>query len=656
MYQELKTRLEAHLRDVLKAKYDLSVENIPLETPPDLKFGELATPIAFELARKLRKAPKVIAQEIVAELGTPRGFSSFEIAGAGYINAYLDRTVAVRLMTSGEDSQPAKSDIHALVEHTSINPNKAAHIGHLRNAILGDTFARLLAATLQSRLRVGVQNYIDNTGVQVADVVVGFVHLEKNSLADVVELLIEIWNQSSASTSTAGISTPASRSGTSTGTDRENAAASSSASTPCTDLEHGGNETADDCAISSRLAVLRRHLETMQRLGIEYDFLPRECEILSLHFWDAGPHTHDRERRPLPGDRRQEQRLLGHAPGRHRERQRGRRPGRRRQGHRPLQRHRHLRRQRHRLPPLEVRLLPGKDFGYQKFYDIPDAITSAGSRSRHTARAANHPHFGDADAIYNVIDSRADRPAEQRHRGPPRHGLHRRRRTTTPTSPTRWSPSRRAAPSSSATTISDEDQRPSLHRSQRPQGLRRQSRRPHRQAHRRRAGPKSTPATRISRDEPSVTIAKQIAVGALRYFMLRFTRNTVIAFDFKDALSFEGETGPYVQYAIVRAATSSARSIITEAALAHLPASETLALSLNGETAPACGRPGSRRPPHCDARPVHRHRRARATSPNTPSSSRSNSTTSTTSTTCSTRRTPNAGCSCWPQPPSPCVN
>ena len=100
MYQELKNRLESHLRDVLKAKYDLTVETIPLETPPDLKFGELATPIAFELARKLRKAPKVIAQEIVAELGTPRGFASFEIAGAGYINAHLDRVVAVRMMTS----------------------------------------------------------------------------------------------------------------------------------------------------------------------------------------------------------------------------------------------------------------------------------------------------------------------------------------------------------------------------------------------------------------------------------------------------------------------------------------------------------------------------------------------------------------------------
>ena len=69
-----------------------------------------------------------------------------------------------------------------IVEHTNINPNKAAHIGHLRNAVLGDTFVRMLRAAGQA---VEVQNYIDNTGVQVADVVVGFHYLEKKTPADV---------------------------------------------------------------------------------------------------------------------------------------------------------------------------------------------------------------------------------------------------------------------------------------------------------------------------------------------------------------------------------------------------------------------------------------------------------------------------------------
>src|SRR5579863_9773077 len=281
VYQELKNRLESHLRDVLKARYDIAVESIPLETPPDLKFGELATPIAFELARKLRKAPKVIAQEIVESLGTPKGFASFEIAGAGYINAHLDRVVAVRMMTSGEDSETAKSEIHALVEHTSINPNKAAHIGHLRNAILGDTFVRLLRAAGR---QVAVQNYIDNTGVQVADVVVGFLYLEKKSLAEVRTLIEDLelhfqrvdfycWDLY-ARTSQWYTS----------GTNEENEERKKLRYATLHEIEQGGNETAAVADLIST-AVLKRHLETMLRLGIEYDFLPRESEILHLNFW-----------------------------------------------------------------------------------------------------------------------------------------------------------------------------------------------------------------------------------------------------------------------------------------------------------------------------------------------------------------------------------
>ena len=72
-----------------------------------------------------------------------------------------------------------------MVEHTSINPNKAAHIGHVRNAVLGDTFVRILKAAGD---RVEVQNYIDNTGVQVADVVVGFMHIEKMDLDQIKAL------------------------------------------------------------------------------------------------------------------------------------------------------------------------------------------------------------------------------------------------------------------------------------------------------------------------------------------------------------------------------------------------------------------------------------------------------------------------------------
>src|SRR6202044_2118789 len=140
---------------------------------------------AFELARRLKRSPRAIAGELVADLMPLEGFASFAVAGAGYINGKLDRQAAAKLIAR-DDTQEEQSHLHSLVEHTSINPNKAAHVGHLRNAILGDTFVRLLKASGQ---KVDVQNYIDNTGVQVADIVVGFLHLEKLSLADVQALM-----------------------------------------------------------------------------------------------------------------------------------------------------------------------------------------------------------------------------------------------------------------------------------------------------------------------------------------------------------------------------------------------------------------------------------------------------------------------------------
>ncbi len=180
--------------------------------------------------------------------------------------------------------------VHALVEHTCINPNKAAHIGHLRNAILGDTFVRLLRA---AGYKVDVQNYIDNTGVQVADVVVGFLHLEEEIAAEVRALSTECVRAATvrppaASTTTAGTLYARTSQWYANWepTRRIQPRARSCASTRCTLIEQGGNETAEIADLIST-AVLRRHLETMLRLGIEYDFLPRESEILHLKFWDA---------------------------------------------------------------------------------------------------------------------------------------------------------------------------------------------------------------------------------------------------------------------------------------------------------------------------------------------------------------------------------
>jgi arginyl-tRNA synthetase len=282
MYLEQQKLLASHVRAFLREKYQLDVPNIVIDQPPNVEMGEFALPLSFELAKRLRRAPRKIAEEIVAELPLPKGFEKFEVAGAGYINARLKRDTAAHALASGTTIGAAS---HAgegaanvsgkiLVEHTSINPNKAAHIGHLRNAILGDTFVRLLRSAGHA---VDIQNYIDNTGVQVADVVVGFAQLEKKSKQEVAELIattprfdyycwdvyarVSQWYEQ----------------------DKERLKLRLAALHA---IERGSNETAEIAELIST-AVLRRHLETMDRLDIEYDFLPRESEILHLHFWDA---------------------------------------------------------------------------------------------------------------------------------------------------------------------------------------------------------------------------------------------------------------------------------------------------------------------------------------------------------------------------------
>jgi len=138
------------------------------EQPKQPSFGEIAVPAAFQLARQLKKPPKAIAAELSAAVGSIEGVSAIEIAGNGYLNLRLDRGYYAAGLLAGDATAVAPADGKIIVEHTNINPNKAAHIGHLRNAILGDTFVRMLRATQRN---VEVQNYIDNTGVQVADVV-----------------------------------------------------------------------------------------------------------------------------------------------------------------------------------------------------------------------------------------------------------------------------------------------------------------------------------------------------------------------------------------------------------------------------------------------------------------------------------------------------
>ena len=536
MYRHLERRLAQQIRDFLRRSYDLDLPKIVIEQPPRVELGEYALPLAFELAKKLRKPPRKIAEEIVAGIGPIDGFERLELAGAGYINARVKREWLAAALAADEKPKVDIPTGKVLVEHSSINPNKAAHIGHLRNAILGDTFVRLLHFAGRE---VDVQNYIDNTGVQVADVIVGFLRIEKKSRAEVEELTRQPRFDYYCWDLYAQVSRWYDQDKQNRDTRQQVLHA----------LEEGGNETAAIADLIS-IAVLRRHLETMDRLDIEYDFLPRESEILHLHFWDAafaklkdsgvlsfesegknkGCWVMRRGKVSTPKDvenaevAEEDQKVIVRSNGT--------------VGYVGKDIAYHL---------WKFGLL-GRDFGYRKFYRYPNGhdcwISTANGES-------NHPHFGDVAEIYNVIDARqaeAQNTVVEALRG---LGYNQQADHYTHFSYEMVALTPRCA-AGLGYQLSDEDKTRSYIEVSGRKGF----------------GVKADdlidsliasakkevdPRHPQLSDAERMTIATQIAVGALRYFMLKFTKPSVIAFDFKEALSFEGETGPYAQYAVVRA-------------------------------------------------------------------------------------------------------
>ena len=553
MYRHLQRNLATRVREFLRRQYDLEFANVQIEQPPNVELGEYALPLAFELAKKLRKAPKKIAQEIADGMGAIPEIERIEVAGAGYINVRVNRAKMATAVGADEKPPIQIPAGKVLVEHTSINPNKAAHVGNLRNAILGDTFVRLLHAAGRT---VDVQNYIDNTGVQVADVVVGFLHIERKSTAEIEALTkvprfdyycwdlyarVSQWYEA----------------------DKENR---NRRAEVLHDLEAGGNEMASIAELVAT-AVLRRHLETMDRLDIQYDFLPRESEILHLHFWAAA------------FERLKDEGVLSFET-------RGKNKGcwvMRRAGVAPK-----VAESAASVATLEgmpedpegspteiaeedqkviVRSngtvgyvgkdiayhmwkfgLLGKDFAYRKFHRYAsgqDCWISA------IEGDSEHPHFGDVAEIYNVIDARqseAQNTVIEALRG---LGHSEKANHYTHFSYEMVALTPRCA-EELGYQLSDEDKGRSYIEVSGRKGF----------------GVKAddlldrliaSAQKEVDSRHPELSeteredIARQIAVGALRFFMLKFTKPSVIAFDFKEALSFDGETGPYVQYAVVRA-------------------------------------------------------------------------------------------------------
>ena len=552
---DLQQRLRQRIQVAALELFGVELDQVNAEAPPRAELGDLAFPVSFELAKLIKRAtgvklaPRTIAEKLKPELEGLEEVSRIEIAGAGYINVFFDRARLLRLFASATSLAPdaeISDKPKKMVEHTSINPNKAAHIGHVRNAVLGDTFVRILKAAGN---RVEVQNYIDNTGVQVADVVVGFMHLEKMNLEQIKALdatlppgrpfdyyCWDLYTKVGLYYRDGNASAELNPEKTKLRTDVLHA------------LEEGNNPTAElaDYVATRNVECI---LDTMERLGIRYHLLARESDILHLHFWErafelmknTGVIRFENEGRhagcwvmPFEShtgtDEHESDKIIVRSNGT------------------VTYTGKDIAYQLWKLGKL------GLDFHYKLFREYADGqllwVTTTDPNAEKRA-GVPRPTFGGGVTVYNVIDSRQSYPQEIVARGVaavvPEIGeeasVHFGYEMVA------LSP---AACEELGIELSEEDRaRPFIEMSGR-KGLgvkaddliNRLESDALREVDARHA--------ELSADEKQAT-AHDIAVGALRYFLLKFTRNSVIAFDFNEALSFEGETGPYCQYAAVRA-------------------------------------------------------------------------------------------------------
>ncbi|MGV3517570.1 arginine--tRNA ligase [Luteitalea sp.] len=551
MILPLQQAVRAALQDTLTTLYGHAAvpATLVIETPPTRALGDLAFPCAFELARTLRKAPRAIAQEVVAALPAVPGVARIEALGGGYINVFLDRAAFLRRHLGQASTVVATGRTKTIVEHTAINPNKAAHIGHLRNSILGDTVGRLLRFL---GTPVEIQNYIDDTGVQVADVVVGFEHLEGKGLDEVRALAggekfdYDCWDLYARVTEwyEADKARLAVRKAT------------------LHAIEHGDNPTAAMGAVIAE-AIVRCHLRTMARLHIDYDLLSWEGDILRLQFWatafdilkqrgtvylqtegklkgcwvmeidedveatieqaDAPPADVPDAEPDVEGGPNQREKVIVRSDGT------------------VTYVGKDIANQFWKFGLL------GKDFAYRPFATRLTGDTLWATTS--TDGAATHPAFGRAGTVINVIDTRQaylqkllkQALATMGHRTQAEQSIH-------------FSYEMVALSHKTARELgyhADPDGKPFVEVSGR-KGL----------------GVKADDLLdrlvvkaqdEVGKRNPDFTeaearaTAEEIAIAAVRYFMVKFSRTKIIAFDIDEALSFEGESGPYLQYAAVRA-------------------------------------------------------------------------------------------------------
>ncbi|MDP9120194.1 MAG: arginine--tRNA ligase [Acidobacteriota bacterium] len=543
---ELREQLARELTRAIGERFGIVHEPV-LEVPPRRDLGDLACPAPMQLARALKRNPRAIAEEILAAVTPPTLVREMRVLGAGYLNFFLARPAFAAELLEAPLLSGGVRFAKVVIEHTNINPNKAAHIGHLRNAVLGDVLARSMKSL---GYPVEVQNYIDDTGVQLADVVVGFLDLRQMTAAQVAALPEPFdyycWDLYSEV-------------GRWYGKDAERQKLRRET---LHQLEAGSGPRAELGRLAAR-RVLLRHLATMRRLDVTYDLLTRESDILALDFF-----THAFGRLKESGAVRLE--VEGRNAG---------------CWVMPLA-------QSDEFAGLEdpdkviVRSdgtvtyvgkdiayqlwkfgLLGRDFGYRFWQE--EGVWETCARG-----APVHPLFGRAHRVINVIDARQSYLQKI-----VRAGLQALGHTAEAERSVHFSYEMVALSPATARLLgfleegSDEDK--TLEMSGRKGiGVKADDLMDRLEAKSREEIGKRN---RELGGQELDALARQIATAALRFFMVKATTNRVIAFDFDEALSFEGESGPYLQYSLVRA--KNIRRRLQQAGLAaEVGADEVLAL------------------------------------------------------------------------------
>ena len=525
MWSALQRDLGERLRRRIATLYD--IEHRPVvEVPPRRELGDLAFPAPLHLAREAKKNPRQIAQEILEDLELPPLVASIQIAGPGYLNVFLDRpAVAARLLETRVEPTPQTGAGKVVVEHTNINPNKAAHIGHLRNAVLGDVLGRCLRRLGRE---VEIQNYIDDTGVQVADVVVGFLDLRGLSPDQVAAIPEPFDHYCWDVYSEVGRWY------------EEDEGRRQWRRETLHELESGEGQRAWLGRLIAR-RVLRCHLATMARLGIGYDLLTKESDILGLDFFHEAFEQ-----------------LAAHGAI-HRESE-GKNAG---CWVMPLS-------QSEEFAGLEdpdkviVRsdgtvTYVGKDIAYQlwKFgllgrdfhYRRDDELGVWETSSE--PGLADHPSFGGAVDVINVIDVRQSYLQRIVRAGLEALGYGEQAERSVHFAYEMVSLSPATARQMGFAGDDGEEGKALEMSGRKGIGVKADDLLDQLVA---KAREEIASRNRDLEAEELDRLAIEIATAALRFFMVKASTNRVIAFDLEEALAFEGESGPYLQYALVRMA------------------------------------------------------------------------------------------------------